>query len=138
MLHVNSDVENSEDITVQHSIKFPANSHCVPLSPCPCCGSSAEFVELTDESVWLAECTQCGLLLGLPHGYASRLDLCYDWNMRTPQRRANVFSRSVRCVKLKWIKLTKRFRKPTPEEIAVNELLELFNTEIKPNRIADE
>jgi hypothetical protein len=56
------------------------SSHCIPLRPCPLCGHEPDFVN--SGFVWLAECPSCGLLLGLPYGYASRLDLCRDWNRR--------------------------------------------------------
>jgi len=61
---------------------YPGTEHILPLSDCPLCGSTAQFVEDADEMVWMAECTECGLLLGLPYGYSSRLDLCNDWNRR--------------------------------------------------------
>jgi hypothetical protein len=60
----------------------PCEAHITPPEPCPLCGSSAQFVELTSSMVWMCECTKCGLALGLPNGYSSRLDLCDAWNER--------------------------------------------------------
>ncbi len=62
------------------TIKYDASLHIIPLRPCPLCGGLAQFVE--DEMVWFAECADCGLTLGMPNGYDSRLDLCEDWNRR--------------------------------------------------------
>ena len=60
----------------------PSESHIVPLADCPLCGAEAHFIECVTEMVWLAQCKGCGLILGDPSGYASRLDLCNDWNRR--------------------------------------------------------
>jgi transcription elongation factor Elf1 len=61
-----------------------SSQHIIPLWPCPMCGSEANFTEHIEEMVWTAECSLCGLSLGYPFGYASRLDLCKDWNRRFP------------------------------------------------------
>jgi uncharacterized paraquat-inducible protein A len=55
--------------------------HVYPLLPCPLCGTDVDIVEY--DMVYLAECPKCGLTLGLPYGYASRLDLANDWNIRS-------------------------------------------------------
>lgn len=62
--------------------RMSGNLHCVPLLPCPLCGTEADIVEY--DTVYLGECPSCKLTLGLPYGYASRLDLANDWNRRTP------------------------------------------------------
>jgi hypothetical protein len=62
--------------------KYDSSEHIIPLENCPMCNGSAQFIEDEEEMVWLAECDDCGLTLGLPYGYSSRLDLCADWNRR--------------------------------------------------------
>ena len=57
---------------------YPSESHAVPLADCRMCGASVDFV--CRDGDWLARCSGCGLTLGEPHGYSSRLDLCRDWN----------------------------------------------------------
>ena len=57
---------------------YPSESHAVPLADCRMCGASVDFV--CRDGDWLARCPGCGLTLGEPHGYSSRLDLCRDWN----------------------------------------------------------
>lgn len=70
--------------TGQNGVRcIPGNRHVIPLDPCPMCGSPSQFVEHVAAMVWMGECTKCGLLLGMPYGYASRLGLCDDWNRRT-------------------------------------------------------
>jgi hypothetical protein len=56
------------------------DSHIIPLSPCPFCGSPAEFLEYEKEGLWGARCTKCSCVMVW---YSSRLDLCNDWNKRT-------------------------------------------------------
>ena len=63
---------------------YLSSQHIIPLLPCPMCGSEANFTEHHEEMVWTAECSVCGLSLGYPFGYGSRLDLCKDWNRRFP------------------------------------------------------
>jgi len=63
---------------------YPCSQHCIPLWPCPMCGAEPNFVEHVEAMVWTAECPDCGLSLGHPFGYGSRLDLCADWNRRSP------------------------------------------------------
>ena len=55
--------------------------HCYPLLPCPLCAADVYIVEY--DQIYLAECPECGLTLGLPYGYASRIDLANDWNRRS-------------------------------------------------------
>lgn len=63
--------------------RYPGDDHVIPLWPCNTCGATAEFLEWP-EMVWTARCTgdDCGLHLGEPNGYSSRLDLCAAWNRR--------------------------------------------------------
>lgn len=61
---------------------IPGDQHIVPLADCALCGSKANFIFFKDEDVWAAECSDCGLILGLPYGFGSRLDLCAAWNRR--------------------------------------------------------
>lgn len=61
-------------------VRYKGSLHCIPLAPCPMCGTEPNFVGYEDESAWAAECPTCGLYLGNPCGYGSRLDLCNDWN----------------------------------------------------------
>jgi hypothetical protein len=63
---------------------IPGDVHIIPLAPCPLCGAPANFLKFEEDMCWMAECSGCKLTLGMPYGYASRLDLCDDWN-RTPQ-----------------------------------------------------
>jgi hypothetical protein len=62
---------------------YPSSHHIIPLWPCPMCGSEPNFTQHIEEVVWTAECSVCGLSLGYPFGYGSRLDLCKDWNRRS-------------------------------------------------------
>ncbi len=60
---------------------YPSSQHIIPLRPCPMCGSEPNFVDHHPPyGLWTAECPGCGLTLGMPYGYGSRLDLCNDWN----------------------------------------------------------
>lgn len=59
--------------------RHPGSAHCVPFKPCPLCASEVDLIEL---DCWLVECPGCGLVFGLPFGYASRLDMAADWNRR--------------------------------------------------------
>jgi hypothetical protein len=62
---------------------IPGDQHVVPLSDCPMCGQPAQFVwHHMSMGRYAVRCTGCGLTLGPPHGYSSRLDLCADWNRR--------------------------------------------------------
>ena len=56
--------------------------HCIPIDDCPLCGHFTNVIEYTLDHVYLAECSSCGLCLGMPYGYSSRLDLSTDWNRR--------------------------------------------------------
>lgn len=67
--------------------RYPGNSHIIPLANCPLCGGQADFIEDEEICAWLAECCNCGLRLGEPNGYSSRLDLCNDWNRRHEDER---------------------------------------------------
>ena len=80
---VDTDEIESIDDDVQFGIrKHPYDSHIVHLKPCPCCGTYPEFLEDIEDMTWFASCPHCGLILGEPNGYSSRLDLCNDWNRR--------------------------------------------------------
>lgn len=54
--------------------------HIVALKECPLCGTFPKFVQ--DDMLWFIECPECGLTLGQPNGYVSRLEMCNDWNRR--------------------------------------------------------
>lgn len=70
-------------LTAEDETRMPGSKHCVPLLDCPLCGSAVDIVEFPEDGpVYLAECTECKLTLGLPFGYASRRDLANDWNRR--------------------------------------------------------
>lgn len=60
--------------------RAPGYMHVVPLACCPLCQCEPDIVEY--DMVYTAECQNCGLVLGLPYGYASRLYLAADWNRR--------------------------------------------------------
>jgi hypothetical protein len=78
-----SDATPCSEEYVTHS--YPSSQHCIPLWPCPLCGTPDPiFIEHITPMVWTAECTECGLSLGHPFGYGSRLDICRDWNRRSP------------------------------------------------------
>lgn len=76
---LNEIAEIEKEPEIRH---HPSYSHIIPLLSCPLCDDDADFVEYVEDNVWTAECTNCGLTLGLPNGYASRLDLVNDWNTR--------------------------------------------------------
>lgn len=55
-----------------------------PLMGCPLCGTDPLVNCDEKNQLYYVECPQCGLVLGLPHGYSSRVPLAADWNRRTP------------------------------------------------------
>lgn len=85
IIHVNQHVIKHNTKTGDNqpplTVKIRGKEHVVPLSNCPMCNGEADFVEF-NETVWIAECTGCGLALGYPYGYSSRLELANDWNKR--------------------------------------------------------
>lgn len=74
-----SDLEDDQDKEIRVQRIWGAN-HIIPLWPCPLCGGDAFFLHHIQAMSYTAECSKCGLQLGYPYGYSSRLDLCRDWN----------------------------------------------------------
>lgn len=73
-------LEMSESLFEEENRRYSGDTHVIPLAGCPLCAHTPDFVEFDDS--WFAECPNCGLILGFPYGYGSRLDLCNDWNRR--------------------------------------------------------
>lgn len=71
--------DQDKEIRVQ---RIWGKNHIIPLEPCPLCGGDAHFLHHIEAMSYTAECGVCGLTLGYPYGYGSRLDLCRDWNRR--------------------------------------------------------
>jgi len=76
----------SRPLNAEYGIKrYPGREHIVPLLPCPCCDGEADFCTIDNDSFlgWWAECTCCTMQCGdAIHFFASRLDLCNEWNSR--------------------------------------------------------
>lgn len=58
---------------------YPGDMHCVPLRPCKLCSGRAYIAEGALGG-YFGFCGRCGMILGMPFGYGSRLNLADDWN----------------------------------------------------------
>lgn len=65
-------------------LRYPGKEHIIPLLSCPCCDADVEFCQVDGSLGWWAECSNCNVRCGdMFNVFASRLDLCEEWNNRT-------------------------------------------------------
>lgn len=84
-LGLGDEVTTSRPSESQGESRTPGKHHAVPLADCPLCADEVDIVEDAEFPVYFAECPGCGVRLGEPYGYASRLHLAHAWNRRVQE-----------------------------------------------------